>query len=93
MSITRHMSEMTENPFGLSDIGHRCFHCGEFLQDPAVCGEATTGRRFTFMVRVSWIGCLASCAMCSTLNMQAMPVTGPIMKNVTKGQWFQCLYI
>lgn len=36
MSLTPHMSEMTENPFGLSVAGHRCFFCGEFLQDPAV---------------------------------------------------------
>ena len=33
MSITHRMTEMTENPFGLSASRHRCFHCGEFLKN------------------------------------------------------------
>lgn len=44
MSLTRHMSEMTENPFGLSAAGHRCFHCGEFVQDPAVMWSGNDGQ-------------------------------------------------
>jgi hypothetical protein len=44
MSITRHMSEMTENPFGLSAAGQRCFHCGEFLQDPVVMWSGADGQ-------------------------------------------------
>jgi hypothetical protein len=44
MSLTRHMSEMTENPFGLSAAGHRCFYCGEFLQDPAVMWSGNDGQ-------------------------------------------------
>lgn len=43
MSLTRHMSEMIENPFGLSAAGHRCFHCGEFLQDPAIMWSGNDG--------------------------------------------------
>lgn len=44
MSLTHHMSEMSENPFGLSAVGHRCFHCGEFLQDPAVMWSGNDGQ-------------------------------------------------
>lgn len=43
MSLTRCMTEMTKNPFGLSAAGHRCFHCGEFLQDPAVMWSGNDG--------------------------------------------------
>jgi len=43
MSITHRMSEMTENPFGLSAVGQRCFHCGEFVQDPAVMWSGADG--------------------------------------------------
>lgn len=45
MSVTHHMSEMSENPFGLSAAGHRCFHCGEFLQDPAVTWSGLDGQQ------------------------------------------------
>lgn len=48
MSVTRHMSELTENPFGLSAAGHRCFHCGEFLQDPAVLWNGNDGQAIYF---------------------------------------------
>jgi hypothetical protein len=44
MSITRHMSEMIENPFGLSAAGQQCFHCGGFLQDPAVMWSGNDGQ-------------------------------------------------
>ncbi len=44
MSVTRYMTEMSENPFGLSATGHRCFHCGEFLQDPAVMWNGNDGQ-------------------------------------------------
>lgn len=44
MSVTHHMSEMSENPFGLSAAGHRCFLCGEFLQDPAVMWSGLDGQ-------------------------------------------------
>lgn len=44
MSLTHHMSELTENPFGLSAAGHRCFHCGEFLHDPAVMWSGNDGQ-------------------------------------------------
>lgn len=48
MSLTHHMSEMTENPFGLSAAGHRCFHCGEFLQDPAMMWDGLDGQTIYF---------------------------------------------
>ena len=48
MSITRRMTEMTENPFGLSAVGHRCFHCGEFVQDPAVMWSGNDGQVIYF---------------------------------------------
>lgn len=44
MSLTHPMTEMTENPFGLLAIGHRCFACGEFLQDPAVMWSGLDGQ-------------------------------------------------
>lgn len=44
MSITRRMSEMEENPFDLSAAGQCCFHCGEFLQDPAVMWHGNDGQ-------------------------------------------------
>lgn len=44
MSLTRRMTEMSENPFGLSAAGHRCFYCGEFLQDPAVMWDGNDGQ-------------------------------------------------
>jgi len=44
MSLTRHTSEMTENPFGLSAVGHRCFSCGEFPQVPAVMWSENDGQ-------------------------------------------------
>lgn len=44
MAITRRISEMTENPFGLSAAGQRCFHCGKFLQDPAVMWSGSDGQ-------------------------------------------------
>ena len=44
MSITHRMSEMMENPFGLSAAGHRCFHCGELLQNPAVMWSGHDGQ-------------------------------------------------
>ncbi len=45
MSLTHRITEMTEDPFGLSAAGHRCFHCGEFLQDPAVMWNGNDGQR------------------------------------------------
>ena len=48
MSITHHMSEMNENPFGLSAAGHLCFHCGEFLEDPAVMWSGNDGQTIYF---------------------------------------------
>lgn len=42
------MTEMSENPFGLSAVGHRCFHCGEFLQDPAVMWSGMDGQTIYF---------------------------------------------
>jgi hypothetical protein len=45
MSITRRMTEMDSNPFGLSAAGHRCFHCGEFMQDPAVMWSGLDGQQ------------------------------------------------
>lgn len=44
MSLTHRMTEMTENPFGLSAAGHRCFHCGEFMTDPAVMWSGNDGQ-------------------------------------------------
>jgi hypothetical protein len=44
MSITHRMTEMSENPFGLSAAGHRCFFCGEFVQDPAVMWSGNDGQ-------------------------------------------------
>jgi hypothetical protein len=44
MSLTRHMSEMIEDPFGLSAAGQRCFHCGEFLHDPVVMWSGADGQ-------------------------------------------------
>ena len=44
MSITRRMSEIVGDPFGLSAAGHRCFFCGEFLQDPAVMWSGLDGQ-------------------------------------------------
>lgn len=38
------MTEMMEDPFGLSAAGHRCFHCGEFLKDPAVMWSGNDGQ-------------------------------------------------
>ena len=34
--ITKRIPETEGNPLDLSAAGHRCFHCGEFVQDPAV---------------------------------------------------------
>ena len=34
--LTKRVPETKPNPFGLSAAGHRCFFCGEFVQDPAV---------------------------------------------------------
>jgi len=48
MSITHRMTEMTENPFGLSAAGHRCFHCGELLQDQAVMWSGNDGQTIYF---------------------------------------------
>jgi hypothetical protein len=48
MSLTRRMSEMIGDPFGLSAVGQRCFHCGEFLQDPAVMWDGADGQRIYF---------------------------------------------
>ena len=48
MSITRPMSKMTEHPFGLSAVGHRCFHCGELIQDPAVMWSGNDGQTIYF---------------------------------------------
>lgn len=48
MSITHRMTEMDPNPFGLSAVGHRCFHCGEFLQDPAVMQSDNDGPTIYF---------------------------------------------
>jgi hypothetical protein len=48
MSLTGPMSEMTENPFGLSAAGHRCFHCGKFVQDPAVMWSGNDGQAIYF---------------------------------------------
>jgi hypothetical protein len=45
MSLTHQMSELDKNPFGLSAAGHRCFHCGEFLQDPAVMWSRLDGQQ------------------------------------------------
>ena len=36
MMITKRMPETECDPFDLSAAGYRCFHCGQFLQDPAV---------------------------------------------------------
>jgi len=44
MSLTHHTLEMSENPFGLSAVGHRRFVCGEFLQDPAVMWSGNEGQ-------------------------------------------------
>jgi|CXWL01.1.fsa_nt_gi hypothetical protein len=44
MSLTHRMTEMTEDPFGLSAAGHRCFHCGDFLRDPAVMWNGNDGQ-------------------------------------------------
>lgn len=44
MSLTRPMTEMQDNPFGLSAVGHRCFFCGEFLQDAAVMWSGNDGQ-------------------------------------------------
>ncbi|MBU6482594.1 MAG: hypothetical protein KGS09_18895 [Nitrospirae bacterium] len=48
MSITRRMTEMDPNPFGLSAAGHRCFHWGEFLQDPAMLWDGLDGQTIYF---------------------------------------------
>jgi hypothetical protein len=45
MAITHPMSEMIENPFDLSAVGHRCFFCGEYLQDPAVLWSGADGQQ------------------------------------------------
>jgi hypothetical protein len=57
MAITHPMSELTENPFGLSAVGHRCFHCGQFLQDPAVLWSGADGQHIYFHDRclVDWM--------------------------------------
>ncbi len=34
--ITKRVPETEANPFDLSAAGHRCFFCGQLLQDPAV---------------------------------------------------------
>lgn len=44
MSLTYRMTEMMEDPFGLSAAGHRCFYCGQFLQDPAVMWNGNDGQ-------------------------------------------------
>ena len=44
MSITRRMTEMIEDTFGLSAAGHQCFHGGELLQDPAVMWNENDGQ-------------------------------------------------
>jgi len=44
MSLTHRITEMTEDPFGLSAAGHRCFYCGEFLQNPAVMWSGNDGQ-------------------------------------------------
>ncbi len=44
MSLTHPMSEMIENPFGLSAAGHQCFHCGQLLQGPAVMWSGNDGQ-------------------------------------------------
>jgi len=44
MSLTHRMSELEHNPFGLSAAGHRCFHCGEFVQDPGVMWSGNDGQ-------------------------------------------------
>jgi len=60
MSITRRMSELTENPFGLSAAGHRCFSCGEFLQDPAVMWSGNDGQTIYFhgSCFLDWMPCV-----------------------------------
>ncbi len=44
MSLTHRMTEMDANPFGLSAAGQRCFHCGEFVTDPAIMWNGADGQ-------------------------------------------------
>ena len=46
--ITHAVTEFEPNPFGLSAAGHRCFHCGELLQDPAVMWNGSDGQAIYF---------------------------------------------
>ena len=46
--ITHPVSEFDDNPFDLSAAGHRCFVCGEFLQDPAVLWSGVDGQTIYF---------------------------------------------
>ena len=38
------MSEMTEDPFGLSAAGQRCLYCGKFVTDPEVMWSGNDGQ-------------------------------------------------
>ena len=44
--VTKPITEFEDNSFDLSAKGHRCFYCGEFLNDPAVAwnGFAENGK-------------------------------------------------
>lgn len=41
--LTKRIPETEPNPFGLSAAGHRCFLCGQFLQDQAVMWSENDG--------------------------------------------------
>ena len=43
--VTRPHSEFEPNPWDLSAVGHRCFFCGKFLQDPAVLCTGANGQQ------------------------------------------------
>jgi hypothetical protein len=46
--ITRSMTKLDPNPFGLSAVGQRCFHCGAFFEDPAVMWSGADGQTIYF---------------------------------------------
>ncbi len=43
--ITKRVRETESNPFDLSAAGHRCFYCGQFIQDPAVVWNGNDGQQ------------------------------------------------
>ena len=43
--ISRRISEMDGDPFGVSAGGHRCFLCGEFLNDPVIMWAGANGEQ------------------------------------------------